>query len=95
MFSPKDKETRKARGFTFCQYHRKEDAAEAVKGMDKRVWVFRLNCGDSVVMQTQCRAVSCFVLCHLHVCLLSGQKNEIWVADLFLLSPTEIDIGML
>lgn len=37
MFSPKDRETKKPRGFTFCQYRRKEDAAEAVKGMDKRV----------------------------------------------------------
>lgn len=37
MFSPKDRETRKPRGFTFCQYRRKEDAADAVKGMDKRV----------------------------------------------------------
>ena len=37
MFSPKDKVTRKPRGFTFCQYRRKEDAEDAVKGMDKRV----------------------------------------------------------
>ena len=37
VFSPKDKETRKPRGFTFCQYRRKEDAEDAVKGMDKRV----------------------------------------------------------
>ena len=37
VFSPKDRETRKPRGFTFCQYRRKEDAADAVKGMDKRV----------------------------------------------------------
>lgn len=37
VFSPKDKDTRKPRGFTFCQYKRKEDAEEAVKGMDKRV----------------------------------------------------------
>jgi hypothetical protein len=37
VFSPKDRESRKPRGFTFCQYRRKEDAADAVKGMDKRV----------------------------------------------------------
>lgn len=37
VFSPKDKETRQPRGFTFCQYRRKEDAEDAVKGMDKRV----------------------------------------------------------
>lgn len=37
VFSPKDRETRKPRGFTFCQYRRKEDADEAVKGMHKRV----------------------------------------------------------
>lgn len=70
VFSPKDRETRKARGFTFCQYRRKEDAAEAVKGMDKRVWVlFRLNYDNSVVMQTSvesCVALSsvvCMCVC--------------------------------
>lgn len=43
VFSPKDKETRKPRGFTFCQYRRREDAEDAVKGMDKRVGDM-LNC---------------------------------------------------
>ena len=37
MFLPKYKDTQKPRGFTFCQYRRKEDAADAVKGMDGRV----------------------------------------------------------
>ncbi len=37
MFSPRDKETHLPRGFTFCQYRRREDAEDAVKGMDKRV----------------------------------------------------------
>ena len=37
VFSPKDRETREPRGFTFCQYRRREDAEDAVKGMNKRV----------------------------------------------------------
>ncbi len=37
VFSPKDKESRKPRGFTFCQYKKKEDAEDAVKGMNNRV----------------------------------------------------------
>ena len=68
VFSPKDRETRKARGFTFCQYRRKEDAAEAVKGMDKRVWVL----DDSVVIQTS--VVPC--LCHLRACLFCPDEKK-------------------
>ncbi len=57
MFSPKDKETRKPRGFTFCQYRRKEDADDAVKGMDKRVG--SLDCMN-VVLRTCCLAIFLF-----------------------------------
>jgi len=39
VFSPKTKDDlKKPRGFTFCQYRRKEDAASAIAGMDGRVW---------------------------------------------------------
>ena len=34
---PKDRDTRKPKGFTFCQYKRKEDAEDAIKGMNGRV----------------------------------------------------------
>ena len=37
VFSPKDRDTKKPRGFTFCQYRRVEDAEDAVKGMHGRV----------------------------------------------------------
>lgn len=63
VFSPKDKETRKPRGFTFCQYRRREDANEAVKGMDKRVCWF---CRTSVAVCTA--LVSCSA-CTVSVCV--------------------------
>ena len=34
---PKERDTRKPKGFTFCQYKRKEDAEDAIKGMNGRV----------------------------------------------------------
>ena len=34
---PKERDTRKPKGFTFCQYKRKEDATDAIKGMNGRV----------------------------------------------------------
>ena len=37
VFSPKDRESRRPRGFTFCQYRKKEEAEAAVKAMDGRV----------------------------------------------------------
>ena len=37
VFMPKDKDTRKPKGFSFCQYKRKEDAEDAIKGMNGRV----------------------------------------------------------
>ena len=36
---PKDRDTRKPKGFSFCQYKRKEDAEDAIKGMNGRVSV--------------------------------------------------------
>lgn len=62
VFSPKDRETRKPRGFTFCQYRRREDACEAVKGMDKRVWWLGLNCRTKVAVCTALAyCIACFV----------------------------------
>ena len=37
VFSPVHRDTKKPRGFTFCQYRRAEDAADAVRGMSGRV----------------------------------------------------------
>ena len=37
VFSPVHRDTKKPRGFTFCQYRREEDAADAVRGMSGRV----------------------------------------------------------
>ena len=37
VFMPKERDTRKPKGFTFCQYKRKEDAEDAIKGMNGRV----------------------------------------------------------
>ena len=36
---PKERDTRKPKGFSFCQYKRKEDAEDAIKGMNGRVSV--------------------------------------------------------
>lgn len=41
---PKDRDTRKPKGFSFCQYKRKEDAEDAIKGMNGRVSVKNLFC---------------------------------------------------
>ena len=43
---PKDRDTRKPKGFAFCQYKRKEDAEDAIKGMNGRV--------SSVVTNKEC-----------------------------------------
>ena len=37
VFSPVHRDTKKPRGFTFCQYRREEDVADAVRGMSGRV----------------------------------------------------------
>ena len=37
MFTPKNKETDKPRGFTFIRYRRVEDAEDAIRGMNGRV----------------------------------------------------------
>ena len=37
MFTPKNRETDKPRGFSFIRYRRVEDAEDAIRGMNGRV----------------------------------------------------------
>ena len=61
VFSPKHRETRKPRGFTFCQYRRREDAAEAVKGMDKRVGPLCVDYNKTMLV--------CLLICVVSMCV--------------------------
>lgn len=82
MFSPKDRETRKPRGFTFCQYRRKEDAEDAVKGMDKRVGSLfldnNLTCYSLVSINVSLSPVSSLCL-YVALCFSLSCVNEWWV----------------
>ena len=71
VFMPKERDTRKPKGFTFCQYKRKEDATDAIKGMNGRVSMKSLYCEPcqfvlrsyNAILWLLCCVFNCIVHC--------------------------------
>ena len=71
VFMPKERDTRKPKGFTFCQYKRKEDATDAIKGMNGRVSMKSFHCEPcqfvlrsyNVILWLLCCVLKCVVHC--------------------------------
>ena len=68
VFMPKERDTRKPKGFTFCQYKRKEDATDAIKGMNGRVSMKSLHCEPcqfvyNAILWLLCCVFKCIVHC--------------------------------